>query len=165
MPSHAVHIETLLATFPDARIVWAHRDPFKSTASFLRLNYLSRAVLGADIDIDVIVPNVLGQLKEHIARPLATRRRIGDDRFFDLHYAELMRDPIAVMRSLYRWAGDELADSTESAMRDWLDTHPQDRFGVAPYSLEGSGVTRSDLEPVFAEYLSVFDIELEGEAQ
>ncbi len=113
MPSHAVHIETLLATFPDVRIVWAHRDPFKSTASFLRLNYLSRAVLGADIDIDVIVPNVLGQLKEHIARPLATRRRIGDDRFFDLHYAELMRDPIAVMRSLYEWAGDELADSTE----------------------------------------------------
>ena len=34
-------------TFPDVRIVWAHRDPFKSTASFLRLNYLSRAVLGA----------------------------------------------------------------------------------------------------------------------
>jgi hypothetical protein len=165
MPSHAVHIETLLATFPDARIVWAHRDPFKSTASFLRLNYLSRAVLGADIDIDVIVLNVLGQLKEHIARPLATRRRIGDDRFFDLHYAELMRDPIAVMRSLYRWAGDELTDSTERAMRDWLDSHPQDRFGVAPYSLEGSGVTRSDLEPVFAEYLSVFDIELEGAPQ
>jgi Sulfotransferase family len=165
MPSHAVHIETLLATFPDARIVWAHRDPFKSTASFLRLNYLSRAVLGADIDIDVIVPNVLGQLKEHIARPLATRRRIGDGRFFDLHYAELMRDPIGVMRSLYLWAGDELTDSTESAMRHWLDSHPQDRFGVVPYSLEGSGVTRSDLEPVFAEYLSVFDIELEGEAQ
>ena len=33
MPSHAVHIETLLATYPDVRIVWAHRDPFKSTAS------------------------------------------------------------------------------------------------------------------------------------
>ena len=46
MPSHAVHIETLLATYPDVRIVWAHRDPFKSTASFLRLNYLSRAVTG-----------------------------------------------------------------------------------------------------------------------
>ena len=165
MPSHAVHIETLLATFPDARIVWAHRDPFKSTASFLRLNYLSRAVLGADIDIDVVVPNVLRQLKEHIARPLAVRRRIGDDRFFDLHYAELMRDPITVMRGLYQWAGDGLTNSTERAMRDWLDTHPQDRFGVAPYSLEGSGVTRSDLEPVFAEYLSVFDVELEGEAQ
>jgi Sulfotransferase family len=163
MPSHAVHIETLLATYPDVRIVWAHRDPFKSTASFLRLNYLSRAATGADIDVEVTVANVLRQLREHIDRPLAARRRIGDDRFFDLHYADLMRDPIAVMRSLYDWAGDDLTPSTEQAMRDWLDVHPQDRHGVAPYSLDGSGVTRADLEPVFDEYLSVFDIELEDD--
>ncbi|AEV72612.1 sulfotransferase family protein [Mycolicibacterium rhodesiae NBB3] len=165
MPSHAVHIETLLATFPDVRIVWAHRDPFKSTASFLRLNYLSRAVLGADVDVDVILPNVLRQLSEHIERPLAARQRIGDDRFFDLHYADLIRDPVAVMRSLYKWAGDDLTASTEAAMLDWLRAHPQDRFGVAPYSLEGSGVTRADLEPIFDTYLSVFDVELEGDAR
>lgn len=162
MPSHAVHIETLLATYPDARIVWAHRDPFKSTASFLRLNYLSRAATGADIDVGLTVGNVLRQLKEHVDRPLATRRRIGDDRFFDLHYADLMRDPIAVMRSLYDWAGDELTASTERSMLDWLDAHPPDRHGLAPYSLEGSGVSRGDLEPIFDEYLSVFDVELEG---
>jgi hypothetical protein len=162
MPSHAVHIEALLATYPDARMVWAHRDPFKATASFLRLNYLSRAVLGAPIDTDVMVPSVLRQLAEHVERPLRTRRRIGDDRFFDLHYADLIRDPIAVMRSLYEWAGDDLTASTERAMLGWLDEHPQDRFGVAPYSLEGSGVTRGDLEPIFDEYLSVFDVELEG---
>jgi hypothetical protein len=165
MPSHAVHIETLLATYPDVRIVWAHRDPFKSTASFLRLNYLSRAVLGAYVDLDVIVPNVLRQLKEHVLRPLAARRRIGDHRFFDLHYADLMRDPVNVMRSLYDWAGDDLTPSTDQAMHHWLDEHPQDRHGVAPYSLEGSGVTRADLEPTFDEYLSTFDIELESEAQ
>jgi hypothetical protein len=164
MPSHAVHIEALLATFPDARIVWAHRDPFKATASFLRLNYLSRAVIGADVDVDVIVPNVLRQLREHVDRPLATRRRLGNDRFFDLHYADLMRDPIGVMRWLYDWAGDDLTTSTEQAMLAWLDDHPQDRHGVAPYSLDGSGVTRADLEPIFDEYLSEFDVALEGDA-
>jgi hypothetical protein len=163
MPSHAVHIEALLAEFPDARIVWAHRDPIKATASFLRLNYLSRAVLGAQIDTDDIVPNVLRQLREHVTRPLQTRRRIGDDRFFDLHYAELMRDPIGVMRALYDWAQDDLTPSTEQAMLDWLQRNPQDRFGVQPYSLDGAGVSRGELESVFAEYLSVFDIELEGE--
>jgi Sulfotransferase family len=163
MPSHAVHIETLLATYPDVRIVWAHRDPYKSTASFLRLNYLSRAVLGADVDVDVIVPNVLRQLQAHITRPLQARRRIGDDRFFDLHYAALMRDPIGLMRSLYEWAGDDLAPSTEQAMLDWLTRKPQDRFGVQPYSLDGSGVTRADLEPIFADYLTMFDVEMESE--
>jgi hypothetical protein len=162
MPSHAVHIDALLATFPDARIVWAHRDPFKATASFLRLNYLSRAVLGADLDVDVIIPNVLRQLREHVNRPMATRRRMGNDRFFDLHYAHLMRDPVSVMRSLYEWAGDTLTATTEQAMLRWLEQHPPDRFGVAPYSLDGSGVTRADLEPIFDEYVSMFAIELEG---
>jgi Sulfotransferase family len=163
MPSHAVHIEAMLAAFPDVRIVWAHRDPFKSTASFLRLNYLSRSVLGAEIDVDVIVPNVLRQLEAHIARPLQTRQTIGDDRFFDLHYADLMRDPIGVMRALYDWAGDELTASTEQAMLDWLQRNPQHRFGVQRYSLDESGVTRNDLEPIFDKYVSTFDVELEGD--
>jgi hypothetical protein len=165
MPSHAVHIEALLATFPDVRIVWAHRDPFKATASFLRLNYLSRAVLRCDMDAKdtaAVVSNVLHQLRAHINRPMKARARIGDDRFFDLHYSALMRDPIGVMRSLYDWAGDELTASTERSMLDWLERNPQDRFGVGPYSLDGTGVTRADLEPVFADYLSAFDIELEG---
>jgi Sulfotransferase family len=161
MPSHAVHIEALLAAFPDARIVWAHRDPFTAAASFLRLNYLSRSVMGADLDTDVIVGNVLHQLSAHISRPLQTRRRIGDDRFFDLHYADLMRDPIGVMRALYDWAADDLTPATERAMLRWLQEHPQDRHGVMPYSLDSSGVTRADLEPLFDEYLSVFDVELE----
>ncbi|WP_026342822.1 sulfotransferase [Nocardia sp. BMG111209] len=163
MPSHAVHIEALLAAFPDARIVWAHRDPYRATASFLRLNYLSRAVLGARVDVDTIVPNVLAQLREHVDRPLRTRDRIGEDRFFDLHYAELMRDPIAVMRDLYDWARDDLTTSTEQAMLDWLAQHPQNRHGGAAYSLAGSGVSRADLDPIFHDYLSAFDIELEGD--
>jgi hypothetical protein len=163
MPSHAVHIEALLAVFPDVRIVWAHRDPFKATASFLRLNYLSRAVLGCAIDNAEVVSNVLRQLRAHIARPLRARARIGEHRFFDLHYAALMRDPIGVMRALYDWAGDELTPSTEHAMLDWLQRNPQDRFGVQPYSLDGTGVTRADLEPVFADYLTAFDVEPELE--
>ncbi|HET7074178.1 MAG TPA: sulfotransferase [Mycobacterium sp.] len=162
MPSHAVHIEALLATFPDVRIVWAHRDPFKATASFLRLNYLSRGVLGCEIDTADIVSNVLRQLRAHITRPLKARERIGHDRFFDLHYAALMRDPIRVVRSLYDWAGDELNAPTEQSMLAWLERNPQDRFGVQPYSLDGTGLTRNDLEPIFAEYLSAFEIELEG---
>jgi len=162
MPSHAVHIEALLAAFPDVRIVWAHRDPFQATASFLRLNYLSRAVLGCAVDVPAVVSNVLRQLRAHVVRPLLARQRIGEHRFFDLHYSALIRDPIGVMRALYDWAGDELTASTEHAMLDWLKRNPQDRFGVQPYSLDGTGVTRADLEPVFNEYLSVFDIELEG---
>jgi Sulfotransferase family len=162
MPSHAVHIEALLATFPDARIVWAHRDPFKVTASYLSMNQLSRGLLMANVDVDFLVPLVLHQLRAHVERPMRVRERIGEDRFFHLHYTALMGDPISQMRALYEWIGDELTSSTEQAMLRWLEHNPQDRFGVRPYSLDAYGITKADLEPIFDDYLSAFPIELEG---
>lgn len=162
MPSHAVHIDALLAAFPDVRIVWAHRDPFKVTASTLSMHKLSRGmILGPDFDAATTAPFTLRQLKAHVERPLRARERIGDERFFDLHYAALMRDPIGQMRELYDWAGNPLLPEVERAMLDWLGRHPQDRFGVHQYSLEEYGLTKADLTPVYDEYLSAFDIELE----
>lgn len=162
MPSHAVHIEALLATFPDVRLVWAHRDPFKATASLLSMNELSRGQVMYQLDVATFLPTVLRQMQAHVERPLQARRRIGDDRFFDLHYAALLRDPIGQMRALYEWAGDELTSEVERAMLGWLQRNPQDRFGVRAYSLDAYGVTQADLEPIFGDYLSKFDIELEG---
>jgi Sulfotransferase family len=163
MPSHAVHIEALVAAFPDVRIVWAHRDPYKVTGSFLSMQELSRAVAsGGQVDMGTIVPVVLQQLHEHVQRTSVVRDRIGADRFFDLHYAELMRDPLAQMRSLYAWAGDELSPAVERSMLEWVEHNPQDRFGTRQYALDSYGLTVPDLEPLFADYVSTFEIELEG---
>lgn len=163
MPSHAVHIEALVAAFPDVRMVWAHRDPYKVTGSFLSMQELSRSIAtGGRVEMDRIVPIVLRQLREHVERATSVRARIGDERFFDLHYADLLRDPVSQMRDLYRWAGDELTPDVEHSMLEWLGRNPQDRFGTRPYSLDAYGITATDLEPLFGEYVSMFDIELEG---
>jgi hypothetical protein len=74
----------------------------------------------------------------------------------------MMRDPMGVMRRIYDWAGDDLTADTEDRMRSWLSDHPQTRFGVNSYSLDQYGLSVAALEPVFAEYLSIFDIELES---
>ena len=65
------------------------------------------------------------------------------------------------MRQLYDWAGDPLLPEVEQAMLGWLARHPQGRFGAHRYSLEQYGLTKADLVPVYDEYLSAFDIELE----
>ena len=36
-------------------------------------------------------------------------------------------------------------------------------LGVATYTLDEYGLTKTELEPVFEEYLDAFDIEMEGE--
>ena len=47
-------------------------------------------------------------------------------------------------------------------MQAWLTEHPQDRFAPNTYNLDQYGLTAEMLKPTFAEYLSNFDIELEG---
>jgi hypothetical protein len=47
-------------------------------------------------------------------------------------------------------------------MQTWLSDHPQTRFGLNNYSLDQYGLSVAALEPVFAEYLSAFDVELES---
>jgi len=43
-----------------------------------------------------------------------------------------------------------------------LARNRQDRFGRRTYALDTYDVTVADLEPIFDDYLSTFDIELEG---
>jgi Sulfotransferase family len=163
MPSHAVHIDALLDAFPDARIVWAHRDPFKVTESYLSMNELARSrILGAAMDVTAFVPSIIRQLQAHVERPLRTRARIGDDRFYDLHYVNLLRDPVAQIRALYHWARDPLTPAIERRMLAWVERNPQHKFGRPSYDLARFGISKADLEPVFDDYISALDVELEG---
>jgi hypothetical protein len=163
MPSHSVHIEALLKVFPDARFIWAHRDPYKATASLGNLLKMPKTMV---LHPDSVTPtewatNLKDQMRQHVERPLRTRQRVGDDRFFDMYYHEMMRDPMDVMRRLYDWAGDPLTEDTEARMLGWLTEHPQDLFGHNAYSLDQYGLSVDGLKPVFADYLETFDIELE----
>ena len=163
MPSHAVHIDALLNVFPDARIVWAHRDPFKVTGSYLNMNELARSrMLGTSMEVTAFVPSVLRQLRAHVERPLRTRARVGDACFYDLHYGNLLRDPIAEMHALYDWAGDLLTPAVESRMAVWLERNPQHKFGRPSYELARFGLCSADLEPIFDDYISAFGVEMEG---
>jgi hypothetical protein len=164
MPSHAVHLDTLLEVFPDARLVWAHRDPYKATASLGNLWKLAKSIVlhPEAIDMETMGANAKTQMQAHVKRPLRIRERIGDDRFFHMYYHEMMADPMDVMQRLYKWAGDDLAPEVEERMRMWLADHPQSKYGLNSYNLEQYGLTVEDLRPVFADYLAAFDIALEA---
>jgi hypothetical protein len=47
-------------------------------------------------------------------------------------------------------------------MKQWLAEHPQDRFALNAYTLDQYGLSVETLKPIFEQYLSTFDIELES---
>ena len=88
-------------------MVWAHRDPYKATGSLANLWKLPKGmVMHPDaVDLEAMGRNAMDQMQVHVERPLRTRDRIGDDRFFHMYYHDMMRDPMDVMRRHLRLGG------------------------------------------------------------
>lgn len=161
-PSHALWLETLLTVYPDARLVWTHRDPLTATGSFCSLMKMGSSAFGLKPDLPWIAQNYAWQAVEHADRIMNSRARLGRERIIDVHYADLMRDPIDTMRKLYRALNDEFTSEAESAMRSWLTDNPQDKFGKHEYKLAEFGLTPDQVREMFERYLSEYEVEPEG---
>ena len=162
MPSHGLWLDSLLQVYPDARLVWAHRDPLTATGSYCSLMELSMNVSLGYADDAWLGENFSWQAVQHTEKIMDHRARLGHDRIIDVHYAELMRDPIPAMRKLYAALGDEFTPAAEGGMRAWLAHNPQGKFGKHEYKLAKFGLTPEGLRPRFARYLAEYAVEPEG---
>jgi len=156
-----VHVRALLETYPDARIVWTHRDPYTAMGSLCSLIAGSHTVFNERSDDDYIGRHYPPQMAEHLNRPREVRRERGQDIFYDLHYAALMRDPIGEMRKLYAWLGDELTPAAEAGMRAWLAQNQQHKHGKHSYNIERFGLSVPKLRPFFEDYVREYEVELD----
>lgn len=162
MPSHALFLPTLLKIYPDARLIWTHRDPFTATASLCSLISLAHLGYAGKVDVAWLAENYPWQVAEHANRAMDARDAMGEDRIIDVHYGDLVRNPITTMRKLYAALGDEFAPQAEAGMRAWLDDNPPDKFGKHEYLLAQYELSVEKLAPLFERYLSRFDVEREG---
>jgi len=162
MPSHALWLEVLLATYPDAQLVWAHRDPFTATSSFCSIISMAHRGYTGKIDYEWLGENCSYQAQLHLDRIMDSREKLGHDRIVDVHYADIMRDPMTAIRQLYSQLGDTLTAQAEAAMQAWLDNNPQGKFGKHEYALDQYGLSVETLAPRFERYLAHHDVAREG---
>lgn len=160
MPSHALHLRYLLKEFPDARLIWTHRDPYTAVGSLCSL--ISNTQQKTKLETEWIADIYPREAAEHVDRLSAVRAEIGHDRVYDLYYAESTRDPMAAMRRLYAWLGDELTPEAEVNMTRWLKENPQGKWGKHSYKLNQFGLSEEKLRPLFADYLAAYPVEREG---
>lgn len=152
MPSDSLFVRALFKAFPDAKVIWTHRDPYAAFASSMSMRKSSRPHYNKDVDIDYMRQHFPLQLALHLARPLEVSSERPQD-FYHLYYDDLLTDPLTEMKRVYAWLGDEWTGATESGMKSWLSENPQGRFGAHKYSFDEWGFTQAELAPYFADYL------------
>lgn len=159
---HGLFLESLRETYPDARLIWIHRDPFKALASTCSLVRAQQIAAGFEVDLKAIAHFSRSHLAEIVTRSLDAEANFPRGTIYDFRYAELIRDPIEQMRKLYHWLGDTFTPELEARMREWLRTHPQGKYGKHQYSPDEFGLSESAAPEVFSHYIHQFGIQREN---
>jgi hypothetical protein len=163
MPSDSLFIRQIFKTFPDARVIWTHRDPFATFASSINMRGASRPIFEKDEGREYMRQRFPLQMALHVARPLEVSAERPDG-IYHLYYDDLVADPLAQVRKIYRWLGDDWTPEAERGMRAWLAGNPQNKHGKHSYALADWGFSRADLEPYFSDYLRVHPVAARQEA-
>lgn len=163
MPSHGLWLDTLKSVYPDARLVWTHRDPYTALGSFCSIISLAHQGYTGGVDRAWIAENCSFQAEEHLNRIMDYRERNGTGCIVDVHYADLARDPLGTMKTLYAALGDPWTDEAESGMGRWLAQNPQNKFGRHEYNLSGFGLDTDKVAPRLERYFAAHDVAREGQ--
>jgi len=162
-PNHLWQLPTLLEFYPDARLVWTHRDPARVVPSVASLVSAFHRTFCREVDPRRVAADWNAKLRLGLDRALAfDRAQGGKDWCFHLPYAELVEDPLRAVRRLYAHFGDEVGPLHERRMRAWLRETPAELHGRHRYELADFGLAPGALSEQYADYRARFDVPAEG---
>jgi hypothetical protein len=82
-------------------------------------------------------------------------------RFVDVHFQDLVRDPVGTLRAAYAGMGRELGPGHAGRIRSYLAAKPQGKFGTHRYSPEEWGFDAALLRERFRPYTGHYCVALE----
>lgn len=157
-PKHSFTLDALLAVYPDARIIWTHRDPTRIIPSSISLiETFRKATPGFD--------------RKLLGREWASYEELGMRRgldmrdnlmkpanVIDIHYADVMKDPIAAIERAYNHFGIALSAESKVRVRHFIAENAKDKHGVHSYSAEEFGLSEAMLRTLFKDYIERFGV-------
>ncbi|OBH40761.1 sulfotransferase family protein [Mycobacterium mantenii] len=148
---HGFRLKEMFDAYPDATLVWLHRDPVQVAAS--------RTMMMADIAEGMVGPVDLHALaKMHLELTRAgvantmSNPMVDDPRILHVRYTDFIADQVGTVQRYYAFAGREVTPEAEAAMRAYLADNRGDRYGKFHYSTQLLTDIGEDLDALHAEF-------------
>lgn len=155
-PSHLLHLDSFMRTFPDARMVVLHRDPKVTVPSMC---YLVEGIFGSYWSPNTWDRRTLGpyicELYELMTQRMMKYRAAHPEKaeqFIDIRFTELAADPVQQVQRIYQKFGLRYDDAMTAAMHSHLFSNPKHKHGRPDYTLAQYGLTAESVDARFAEY-------------
>jgi hypothetical protein len=155
-PLHLEHLDELLETFPDARIVHTHRDPIETVASLCSMLAHARGFFSDHVDPHEVGKQWLRKARRMVDRGMAARGRLGESAFLDVRYEDLLADPLKQVHRVADFIGAPLSPDASSVMSGFLADNPQHHHGRHEYAISDFGLSEAEVVRSFAAYRARF---------
>ncbi len=162
-PGYLFLLDDLLRAYPDASVIFTHRDPAKTMPSTVSTTAMVQWLRTDDVELDGLAA-LIGALFADALNTVARRRDEGSipAPCGDVRFADLMADPVAAIQSAYRAIGRELVPEHATAIADYLAAKPRGKHGVHRYEAADWGFDVDAVRADLAPYVDRFAIPLES---
>lgn len=156
---HMLWLGELAAQYPDAMFLWTHRDLAQQLGSLASVQTILSGLTGNPVSDEA--RKTVGRLaveQQHaaIAKAMRVRDAIGEDRFYDISYHDVMANPVRTVKRIYERFGLTVNHEHAANMRAWLENNPQTKHGVHRHSPEEFGLEASAINRQFKKYVDRF---------
>jgi len=156
-PVHVFALDALVEAYPNAKFLWSHRDPARVMGSVCSLIRYVRSWSSDRDDPVELGAEQLDSWSEGIRRAMDFRKRVGDERFSDVAFADLQADPVTTLAAGYESLGLEFTDAAARSVAHWAREHKPGTRGSHDYDLADYGLTPESVRERFTEYLRTYD--------
>lgn len=157
-PVHLLRLKSLFQVYPDAIVVMLHRDPAYIVPSCASLITSVRSLYSDHEDPARTGQEQLKIWASYFDRFLDERRELDkESQIIDLTFDEFVSDQMLVVEKIYSRFGWELNPKTRTNMTNFLQQEQKDKHGKHDYSLEQFGITRSDIQSYYVNYVDFLE--------
>jgi len=145
-PQHMQDLDALLNVFPEAKLIFSHRDPLKVVGSACSMTWNSIVRDTDNIDPLWVGQEWFGKIEAMLHKTLRVRETVPDEQQLDILYSNINEDWQREVEKIYAFLGRELTPKALANMEAWLASNKQHQHGEHRYSLADYG-----LDPVVVE--------------
>ena len=161
-PEHLFALEAIRAVYPDARLVFVHRDPVKVLLSQARLTEVLRRPFTRRLDPKTLGPDESRRWLDGTRRMLT----VGDDAGFPapvchVHHMDLVSDPASTVEGVYRHFGMTPPPQMATAIETYVTERPNGGYGEHSYDFEDHGLNEAEERAKFRPYMVRFGVTAE----
>ena len=156
---HMLWMGELAAQYPDAKLIWTHRDLAQQLASLASVQSILLGLRGqpvSEAERRAQGRRAIDLQHASLAKAMRAREAAGDHRFLDVSYHDVMNDQVAAVERIYDWAGLTMSGSHADAIRAWLADHHQTKHGAHRHSPGEFGMDAGAINADFADYREKF---------